>query len=190
MNEHQTYERDWWGDCVNTFTEESKQQMYAQHMGLVDIPCPETHRTPRYDLGGRSVLDLGGGPVSLLLKCIHRGAAAIVDPCPYPAWTRARYASVGITVFEEPAETFRTPERFDEVWVYNVLQHVDDPEAVIATAKAHGNLLRIFDWLNVPATLGHPHVLTREHLDRWIGTPGVVVEIEPGWHAYTGAITL
>lgn len=170
--EHQDYEADWWGDCTNTFSEEAKQITYAYHMGLVNVPDGYTGRWPSYDLGGRSVVDLGGGPTSLLLKTTNTGPCAVVDPCDYPQWVGRRYATKGVAYFREPAETWRSAQRFDECWIYNVLQHVEDPEAVIATARLHASTLRIFEWINTPPSLGHPHTLTVELLDEWIGGQG------------------
>jgi hypothetical protein len=145
LNEHQVFERDWWGNCVNTFGEEAKQLTYAQLMGLTNVPDPTTSHWPQYDLVGLNVLDLGGGPASMLLKTVDPGRLTVVDPCPYPPWVAARYTEAGIEYFQEPAETFvSTPTRgrnnvelydYDEVWIYNVLQHVEDPAACIATAR-------------------------------------------------------
>jgi hypothetical protein len=186
LNEHQVFERDWWGNCVNTFGEEAKQLTYAQLMGLTNVPDPTTSHWPQYDLVGLNVLDLGGGPASMLLKTVDPGRLTVVDPCPYPPWVAARYTEAGIEYFQEPAETFvSTPTRgrnnvelydYDEVWIYNVLQHVEDPAACIATARRHAPTLRIFDWVNTPPSLGHPHTLTKASLDEWIGAP-------PGAHS-------
>lgn len=193
INEHQEYERQWWGDCTNTFSEEARQITYAHRMGLVNTPDSYTGRWPQYDMVGKSILDLGGGPSSMLLKTVNADSMAVVDPCPYPEWTRRRYALAGIVVFEEPAESFSTQEHFDEVWIYNVLQHVDDPSKVIDCAKKHGSLLRIFDWVNTPPSLGHPHTLTKSLLDDWIGGDGEVGFINENsalGEAYYGAFSL
>lgn len=193
MDEHQKYEREWWGNCANTFSEEARQITYAHRMGLVNTPDPYTGRWPQYDLGNKSILDIGGGPSSLLLKCINHGSCAIVDPCPYPEWTRRRYALAGITVFEEPAESFSSRQKFDEAWIYNVLQHVQDPFEVINCAKQHAKVLRIFDWINTPPSLGHPHTLTKNLLDQWIGCDGEVSWVDENsavGNAYYGCYEL
>lgn len=167
--EHQAFEADWWGTCINTFSEEAKQITYAHRMGLINIPDPYTGRWPQYDLKGLSVLDIGGGPTSMLLKSVNCAGSWVVDPCPYPEWIGTRYTSAGIRQWQGPGERFRTELRFDEVWIYNVLQHVEDPEQVIATAKLHAPRLRMFEWVNTPPMLGHPHMLTKANLDAWIG---------------------
>jgi 2-polyprenyl-3-methyl-5-hydroxy-6-metoxy-1,4-benzoquinol methylase len=170
--ETQEWEADWWGDCSLTFGEEAKQLTYAHLMGLVNEP--HYGKWPVYDLAGKSVVDIGGGPVSLLLKTRRGKNLTVVDPCPYPAWVKRRYEAAGIAQHEEPAETFVSPDRYSEAWCYNVLQHVVDPESVISTAKAHARVLRIFEWIETETNIGHPHTLHAADLDRWIGGTGTV----------------
>ena len=96
----QAWERDWWGDCLNTYSEEEKQLVYANRMGLVAF---HDGKSPyNFDLGGMSVLDIGGGPCSLLLKCVNfRGK--VIDPLCFPDWVLARYELAGIE-FEQTAQ--------------------------------------------------------------------------------------
>lgn len=172
-DDHQNFEAGWWGNCVNTFGEETKQLTYAQRMGLRRINT-DGH-WPVYDLRGQSVLDLGGGPVSMLLKCVNLGRAVVVDPCAYPQWIGDRYAVAGIEYDRSPAEDFAVPEeRIDECWIYNVLQHVQDPEKIVANAMASAKLVRIFEWIDLPPHLGHPHELKAFSLSRWLGAYGNV----------------
>lgn len=168
----QNWEKWWWGDCVNTFGEEAKQIVYAHRMGLVNEP--QAGKWPVYDLSGRSVIDLGGGPASMLLKCVNRPHALVVDPCPYPSWIRQRYAQAGIGYVQSEAEGYRDAFFRDEAWCYNVLQHVVDPEEVIATARAQAGMLRIFEWIETETNVGHPHTLHASELNDWIGAVGSV----------------
>lgn len=170
MDEHQKFEQAWWGDCLNTYGEETKQRAYAPRMGLDLIVDQRTGQWPWIDLGGRTVVDLGGGPVSLLLKAINRGAGCtIVDPCPYPEWTVARYGYADIRVEPIPAEVFERDDEFDEAWIYNCLQHVEDPAKIVENARRAAGIVRIFEWIETPPTLGHPHTLTADRLDTWLG---------------------
>lgn len=162
-------------------------------MGLVNVPDPSTGRWPQYDLQGKSILDIGGGPSSILLKTINGNNLVVVDPCDYPEWTKRRYAAAGITLFMEPGESFNTHEKFDEVWIYNVLQHVESPSAIIDTARKHSKVLRIFDWVNFGTSLGHPNALTKDFLDKIIGCDGTVSfinENSASGDAYYGAYIL
>ena len=35
-----------------------------------------------------------------------------------------------------------------------------------------GKVLRLFEWIDIPAHEGHPHMLTKENLEMWIGQEG------------------
>jgi len=178
------WEREWWGACTDTSDEEFKQREYARAMGLEDAYGAPVGTTGvmAYDLAGRSVLDIGGGPVSLLLKCRNRGRCVVADPADYPAWVKARYEAAGIEYLKIPGEEFPSRDernRFDEVWIYNVLTHVRDPKAVIERAKQCGTVVRLFEWLDTEMNEGHPHTLTKDFLDGVLGADGE--EVTPSW---------
>lgn len=172
-DDDQEFERGWWGDCFLTYGEESKQLTYAHRMGLRIVPWGG--QWPVYDLGGRSVLDIGGGPVSMLLKCVNGGRRMVVDPCEYPGWVQVRYLSAGIEYVKGEGERpWSQDAAFDEVWIYNVLQHTRDPELILKNALAAAPVLRIFEWIDMPAHEGHPHELKADVLDGWLGFRGTV----------------
>lgn len=166
----------WWSDCANTWHEEEKQFVYAKRMGLqANWSCAHP---PTYDLGGRSVIDIGGGPVSLLLKTINLGRAVVADPGQWPEWVIQRYTAHGIEYWRTNGEDI-DGYTFDEVWIYNVLQHVIDPELVIQRSRAlvPEGVIRIFEWIEIDPYAGHPHRLEREVLDEWLGATGFVVDL-------------
>ena len=168
--EHQHFERDWWGTCANTYSEEAKQTVYAQLMGLTHDQT--SYRYPAYNTENKKIVDLGGGPISMLLKCTNlREGSTVVDPCDYPKWVEERYNHCGITYLKETAENF-TGTGFDEVWIYNVLQHVINPKQIIDNARMAAPKIRIFEWIETEPTLGHPHKLHADELNDWIGANG------------------
>lgn len=176
-NEHQEFEREWWGNCANTFQEELKQTVYADRMGLEAVQW--AGKWPAYDMQDKKILDIGGGPVSMLLKCENLGGGVVIDPCPYPSWTSFRYDEAGIRRFENKGEEFfpSLENAFDEVWIYNVLQHVEDPEQIIANAKRYAPKVRLFEWIDIPPHEGHPHELSSYNLAKWLGVPGNVEDL-------------
>lgn len=183
---HQHFESSWWGTCANTYGEETKQIAYARVMGLETPAWEAGNAWPVWDVNGASIVDIGGGPVSMLLKCTHLAYGAIVDPCNYPTWTRSRYRAQNISVFHEPAEDW-LPKRlgtdagpvFDEAWCYNVLQHVHDPKLIIEYMRKIAHRIRIFEWVETEAYLGHPHVLHPAELQDWCGGgEGVLVRLD------------
>ena len=168
----QEWELDWWNLCINTWGEEQKQRHYAQCMGLHELS--NSQYSFYYDLRERSVLDIGGGPTSLLLKCINRGLTKVADPAQYPDWVKARYKFANIRYTYEKGEELVLDKGYDEVWIYNVLQHVIDPEAIIINARRAGKIIRVFDWLEIGVAPGHPHNLLEDQMNKWLGGRGKV----------------
>mgnify|MGYP001373085042 CR=1 FL=1 len=172
-NDAQEWERQWWGSCQNTYGEEQKQLLYANRMGL--RPHHDGRSPYNFDLNGRSVLDIGGGPVSLLLKCTNYAEAFVADPCEYPEWVDMRYKAAGIEYGRIPGESIRVTG-YDEVWLYNVLQHTQDPEKIIRNAQRAGRIIRIFEWIETRISIneGHPHSFTEAQFNDWLGGEGKV----------------
>ena len=162
------WEKNWWNDCTNTYNEEIKQIRYASLMGLDQFKetIPRIKQGFQFNLKGKSVLDIGGGPVSLLLKCVNFKKAVVVDPCKFPDWILERYKMHNIEFVNKPAEEIDFKD-FDEVWIYNVLEHVIDPDEVLKRAKKAGKIVRIFEWTNTGMGVGHPHNITRTLLDKY-----------------------
>ncbi len=168
----QDHELDFWDTCTQTYVEETKQFFYATRMklGFVDYPLSNI------DFHGKSILDIGAGPTSLLLKSFNYSKATALDPLmdKFPSWVKDRYKSVGIEPVAMPAEEIDPNWKYDEALIYNVLQHTIDPELIIQKALRVGKIVRIFEWLDVPTDDKHPHLLKREKLDKWLGKPGMV----------------
>lgn len=184
-------ETAWWSDCANSLHEEQKQIVYAQRMGL-RAEWGGAH-PPEYDLNGRSVIDLGGGPVSLLLKCRNRGRCVVVDPGDFPSWVAARYFHCNIDFWHGQAEEIDDGPHFEEAWVYNVLSHTADPARIIQRARESADVLRIFEWIDFDPYPGHPQRLTKAGLDEWIGGSGFTVELNESGavgRAYYGVFDL
>ena len=167
----QEFESNWWGDCLDTVGEEIKQRTYNRLMGLTSYG---------YDLKGKSVIDVGGGPVSLLLKYKNRGICAVVDPLKVPNWVVERYMENGITFHNIPAEeldNFALDIDFDMCLIYNVLQHTKDPKKIIQNALSLCKELHIFEWIETGVSDGHIHTLKEVELNKWLGGEGRVEEI-------------
>ena len=83
-NETQKHEAEYWGNCLGmrAWGEFVKQEMYAREMGLWEA---YGNGTGELVMGQRSVLDVGGGPVSMTLRCLNARYPTVVDPCEWPA---------------------------------------------------------------------------------------------------------
>lgn len=158
----QQFERSWhMGDRRRRAEEQGKQNSYAAKMDLPKMTDEALlARGYLWDLGEARVLDVGCGPVSLLLRT-RVGLGVAVDPLEFGPEDEAAYLERGIQRVIGPAEKLaHNDEDFDEGWSYNCLQHVIDPRVILAKLATHCRRIRIFEWLDMPPHLGHPHMLT------------------------------
>ncbi len=171
-NNAQNHEAEFWNDCTKTLIEEQKQLFYATRMKLPFNDYPLSN----IDFQGKSVIDIGAGPTSMLLKSENYSHALAVDPLmdTFPKWVRDRYESVGINTLSIGGEELDTNLRCDVAIVYNVLQHTIDPELIIHKALRIAKELRIFEWIDVPSDDLHPHILTEENMNKRCGGKGMV----------------
>jgi len=170
----QKFEAHWWGDCANTYGEETKQIAYAKVMGMDPGPWKGGDHWPIWDFSSDKVIDVGGGPSSMLLKSrVFLGV--VVDPCPYPDWVAARYDAHGLAYVREPAEDYLSgaPDgTYDVAFPYNVLQHTLSPQLICREMRRVAKQVRIFEWVDLPAHPGHPHELHADELTEWLGGGG------------------
>lgn len=174
LRDHAAFERDFWGDCRNSYNEETKQLLYLREMGFQRKP---DWRSPWwFDGEEKSYIDIGGGPASALLKFVNIARGMVVDPCSYPTWVRSRYDAAGIVWAQIAGEDMVPAINYDVALIYNCLQHVESPAQVLrqAISLVGASGLRMFEWINIPPHDGHPHMLTAAKLDEWSGRKGIV----------------
>ena len=182
----QKWEKSWWNDCANTVWEDVKQMTLAPYLGLKVVP--NTYTNLRIPMNGEKILDIGGGPSSILLKC-ENVKGTVIDPCDYPDWVAQRYKECGIEYYKAKGEDiddimgikgypkdFGGSEIYDEIWIYNVLQHTQDPEKIIDNAKGICKTIRVFEWVDTKVNEGHLHSFTKEQLEGWLGGEGKVTK--------------
>jgi hypothetical protein len=163
------FEKKFWNNCTNTFDEEQKHYVYAKYMKIMQQGFAFVSE-------GQRILDIGGGPVSMLLKVKNLKEGLVWDPIDYPQWTKDRYAIKNIKVKVAPGEIL-DEKGWDEVWIYNCLQHTEDPTAILKRSLSSAKTLRIFEWVNIPPHEGHPQMITADFLDAALGQKGTVVRL-------------
>lgn len=183
-NDAQEWERKWHDNCANSYHEETKQFTYARKMGLSEFQGVDRGGRQIFDFKDKTVIDIGGGAYSLLLKAEAK-ERTVVDPCAYPNWVRLRYSECGVNYFQVPAEYLdrgvELPvKKYDIALIYNCLQHTIDPEEIIKQVKKIAHEIRIFEWIENGVSDGHPHDLKAENLDTWLGGTGKVERINEG----------
>lgn len=115
------------------------------------------------DFAGKSIIEIGPGPLGVTLLTENFSSASIVEPLIY-RWGQQYvdyYNEKNIKIETTPYEDLEVDE-VDETWFFNVLQHVIDPEKQLRKAKETSKVVRIFEPINYPVELAHPHLLTKE----------------------------
>lgn len=137
------------------------------------------YKDPRYDLQGKDILDIGGGPTSLLLRCKNFICATVVDPLPMSEFALNRYKDAGICLVSQPAEDFeyQYKDKYDEIWIYNCLHHVMNPSLILKNAIANTKCLRIMECLYTPIDYMHPQSFTPKFFEEILGSGGTVSDV-------------
>ena len=170
----QVGEADYWGDQYigneNIKQELHFQKTYALYMGLGKVQFDNF-------LEDKDIIDIGGGPVSMLLKRKKNstGKSVVIDPLPLNLPTIERYLENKIFYWPAQAETVLPllgNQAYDEAWIYNCLAHVVDPVKVLKEAKRICKRLRIFEVLHTGTDYMHPWTFTREFFDNILGEGG------------------
>jgi glycosyltransferase involved in cell wall biosynthesis len=119
---------------------------------------------------GKKILDVGGGPRSILLGTIGAGPSVIMDPVDYVAHIQGLKPlldSKGIEFRNCKLEDADGPGDFDEVWCYNVLPHTSTPNEFLQSLilkVRDGGIVRIMEPMHKPYE-HHPTEVTSELLD-------------------------
>lgn len=116
------------------------------------------------DFVNKSIVEIGCGPLGASLLVEDFAKATIVEPLIYK-WGQQYvdlYLEKNIQMITVPYEDWEITEDADETWFFNVLQHVFDPEEQLLKAMKHSNVIRLFEPIDYPAEIAHPHVLTEQ----------------------------
>ena len=130
------------------------ESLVAQYVGL-DL---------KNDVKDKFVIEVGAGPKgAILLTGGNFKRGIVVEPLidKFPPEVRKVYEDMGVEVVTEMYEDVDYGA-VDETWFFNVLQHVISPEKQLQKAKENSDVVRIFEPINYPANISHPHVLTKE----------------------------
>jgi len=156
----QKYEADYWAIEAQNPEKLARDIADGHHFtaGVLDIRADT--------VSGATVLDIAGGPFPL-------GAApdlqllqyVIVDPGDYPK-------REGVQRIKLCAEEYRDLA-YQEVWGYNVLQHVKEPAAVLQTVRMHARkFIRWFDVVDTPIYPVHPPSIKADWLRQELSRDG------------------
>lgn len=123
------------------------------------------------DFVGKSIVEIGCGPLGATLLVEDFSKAIVVEPLIYQ-WGQEYvdlYDEKNIEIVMDPYEDWEITQEVDETWFFNVLQHVFDPEEQIKKAMKYSKVIRLFEPINYPEELAHPHVLTEDLFKNILG---------------------
>ena len=141
--------------AVVSYDEENSRRAYGHIFDYLGMS---------FDQGGKSIIEIGCGAYPALSFCGEpNNWMLIVEPLYFQPlqdagipWTRMAFEDTDLL----PC---------DEVWLFNCLQHVRDPELVIAKAKQIAYVIRFFEPVDYPTCVYHPHTFTQDDFVRWFG---------------------
>ena len=119
------------------------------------------------DLNGKSVIEIGPGRVAGLLFCQNYAKSYVLEPTDYPE-ADYLYAGKNLEVVRKIAEEWEFP-KVDEVWLFNLLQHVKDPDELIMRCKNAAKVIRFFEPLDLPTNLEHPFSFSMDDFKGYFG---------------------
>jgi hypothetical protein len=116
------------------------------------------------------ITEIGCADFPALRYCNIGTNCVIVEPMPsiyLGQFCRDNGIKLIINSFEDLRVPQDIPHRNDsEIWLFNVLQHVADPEKFIWKAKL-SKTIRYFEPIETEITDYHPHAFTNKDFDRW-----------------------
>jgi len=119
------------------------------------------------DLVGKKILECGGGCYPASYFCTGIKKVVNVEPLydKFPDSVKEKLLDKKIESVSIPFEDYTTKIKFDEVWFFNVLQHVRDPLLQIENAKKIAKTIRVFEPINTSVNNEHPHSFNLEFFE-------------------------
>jgi hypothetical protein len=120
-----------------------------------------------FDLGGLSVIEIGPADFPALRHCKNY-SGIIIEPMPSEILKKF-CDSAGVQLITEPLEEIADLPEVTEIWLFNVMQHIIDPDKFVQKCKEVAKRIRFFEPINYPVSEYHPHTYTEEDFKGWFG---------------------
>ncbi len=116
------------------------------------------------DLVGKKVLEVGGGAYPSVFHVTGLSKAVSVEPNfdNFPENIKENFKNANVECSSIGFEDYKGKTKFDEVWFFNVLQHVRNPELQISNAKKIAKTIRVFEPLDTAINNEHPHTFSAD----------------------------
>lgn len=136
------------------------------------------------DLSGKKIMEIGPGRISGLLFCRNYDLSYVIEPTDYDGIDYL-YEGKKIKIIKERLEDVELP-KVDEVWIFNLMQHVQDPDLLIKKCKENSKVIRFFEPIDLPTNNEHPFTFSKEDFVEYFGD-SVIDYIPSGIPGFHGA---
>lgn len=166
LNNMETAREQW---CIAQ-EEERKQHTNTMEEGLAHYG--EGYRQYFEHLGiepdqkGKRIIEIGCADFPALHFCKNY-VGIVIEPMSSPI-LRKLIIQDKLLLLPLPAEDALFPYA-NEVWLFNVLQHVIDPSIIIKKAKEYASIVRFFEPINCPKDKCHLHTFTLDYFRQMFG---------------------
>lgn len=123
------------------------------------------------NLEGKSIIEIGPGRISGLLFCENYSKSYILEPTVY-AGINHLYQDKNLEIIQKTAEEWDFP-RVHEIWLLNLMQHVQNPDLLINKCKTSANAIRFFEPVDLPTNNEHPFTFSMEDYISYFGKENV-----------------
>jgi 2-polyprenyl-3-methyl-5-hydroxy-6-metoxy-1,4-benzoquinol methylase len=134
------------------------QEMYNYYFKYLDI---------QKNLNGKSILEIGPARISGLLFCENYSKSYVIEPTFYDGIDYL-YEGKNIEIIRKKAEECDFP-KIDEIWILNLLQHVQDPDIIIKKCKESGKIIKFFEPIEYEINNEHSFYFTKNDYIEYFG---------------------
>lgn len=128
---------------------------------------------------GKTIVEIGCADFPALHFCINF-TGVVIEPMQSKILEEICQED-GIKLIKESVEDTKIPD-CDEIWIFNVMQHIIDPDLFVEKCKAAAKVIRYFEPVDYPVSIYHPHSFTKDDFIGYFGEAVVYNDSHPAFH--------
>lgn len=148
------------------FNESNKNHYFQIYEKIFQLINPDFN----FSVLNKKILEIGPGVYACLLFCNNIKNCAIIESMEFPKNIQKIYKEKGIKIYQNPVENLNFKAEFDEVWVFNVMQHIWNPNVFIEKLKNCSNKILFFEPINTELNEEHVYSYTKEDFENYFPT--------------------
>jgi UDP-glucose 6-dehydrogenase len=146
------------------FNEANKNHYREIYQNIFNFVNPEFN----FDVKNKKILEIGPGVFAAFLYCNNTENSIIIEPLNFPENVKKVYENKNIKILNEAVEDIEIP-KVDEIWVFNVMQHIYNPGQFVAKLKKSARKILFFEPINTAIDDLHLHSYSFEDFQNYFG---------------------